>query len=175
MTLLRIEPLGKHHTRANFSSGRPELDRYIQEIAGQDMKKKAAVTYVLTAVSDTKIIGYYTLSASSVPLDDFPNEVAKKLSKYPDVPVSLIGRLAVDIKHRGGGYGKKLLMDALRVSYENSFRVASTAVIVDTKDGTSAAFYTKFGFIPFTAKVQRLFLSMKTIERLVTSLSSVPK
>lgn len=167
MTLLHIEPLGKRHLRENFSCGQPELDRYLREIASQDIKKKSAVAYVLTVGSDTEIVGYYTLSASSVPLDDFPGDVAKKLSKYPDVPVTLIGRLAVDIKHRGGGYGKKLLIDALRVSYENSLRVASTAVIVDTKGG-SVAFYKKFGFVSFTAKPQRLFLPMKTVEHLVT-------
>ena len=169
MTLLHIEPLGKRHLRENFSCGQPELDRYLREIASQDMKKKSAVAYVLTAASDVGIIGYYTLSASSVPLDDFPDDVAKKLSKYPDVPVTLIGRLAVDLKHRGGGYGKKLLIDALRVSYENSHRVASTAVIVDAKGDGSVAFYKKFGFISLTSKPQRLFLPMKTVERLVTT------
>lgn len=175
MTFLQIEPLGKRHIRAGFSCGQLALDHYIQEIASQDIKKKSAVAYVLTVGSDAEIVGYYTLSASSVPLDDFPGDVAKKLSKYPDVPVTLIGRLAVDLKHRGGGCGKKLLIDALRVSYENSLRVASTAVIVDAKGGGSAAFYKKFGFISFTAKPQRLFLPMKTVEHLVTSLSSVPK
>lgn len=167
MTLLRIEPLGKRHTRESFSCGQPALDHYIREIASQDLKKKSAVVYVLTVASDVRIIGYYTLSASSVPLDDFPDDVAKKLSKYPDVPVTLIGRLAVDLKHQNGGCGKKLLIDALRMSHENSLRVASTAVIVDAKGSASTAFYKKFGFIPFTAKPQRLFLPMKTVERLV--------
>jgi len=131
------------------------------------MKKKSAVVYVLTAEAKTEIIGYYTLSASSVPLDDFPDEATKKLSKYPNVPVTLMGRLAVDMKHRGEGYEEKLLIEALRMSYENSLRVASTAVVVDAKADESVAFYKKFGFISFTTRPQQLFLPIKTVERLM--------
>lgn len=36
--LYRVEPLGDHD-RAAFSCGKPSLDRYIREIAGQDQRE----------------------------------------------------------------------------------------------------------------------------------------
>ncbi len=167
MTRLLIEPLGKSHDRAAFSCGQPTLDTYLKEAAGQDMRKRTAIAYVLTDEGHRVICGYYTLSASSAPLGEFPHEITKRLSKYPDVPVTIIGRLAVSLEHQKKGHGESLLMDALRVSFENSFRIASAAVVVDAKNEASAAFYRRFGFIPVGARPLRLLIPMKTIEHLL--------
>jgi predicted GNAT family N-acyltransferase len=159
-----IEPLGKHHDRAAFSCGHEALDRYLRETVGQDIKKKSAIAYVLTDDNHVKIVGYYTLAASSAPLGEFPPEVAKELPKYPNVPVTLIGRMAINRSDQGRGHGESLLMDACRISYENSLRVASAAIVVDAKDDKSAAFYHGFGFISMEERPRRLFIPMKTIE-----------
>ena len=162
-----IEPLGKGHDRAAFSCGNKTLDRYFHETVGQDIKKRSAAAYVLTDGNHGKIYGYYTLAASSAPFGEFPPDVVRGLPKYPDVPVTLIGRMAINTKDQGQGYGESLLMDACRISYENSLRVASAAIVVDAKDDRSAAFYREFGFIPVAACPWRLFIPMKTIETLV--------
>ena len=43
-----IEPLGAKHDRAAFSCGNDELDSYLHKQAGQDLKKRAAVPFVIT-------------------------------------------------------------------------------------------------------------------------------
>jgi hypothetical protein len=44
------------------------------------------------------------------------------------------------------------------------------AMIVDARDDTAAAFYRKYGFIPFSGEERRrLFLPMGTIRKLVGS------
>lgn len=131
------------------------------------MKKKSSVVYVLTDESHVPILGYYTLSASSVILSSLPAELVDLLPKYPDVPVTLVGRLAIDSRYQGKGYGADLLMDALRNSFEASERVASAAVIVDAKEEEGTGFYRKYGFIPFPDRPRRLFLPMKTIEKAI--------
>jgi hypothetical protein len=48
-----------------------------------------------------KVAGYYTLAAAGIPLGDMPSELAKKLPRYPTVPVARLGRLAVDQAYHG--------------------------------------------------------------------------
>jgi len=160
-----FEPLGQQHNRAAFSCGVESLDSYLRKQAGQDARKRAAAPFVLTYDGRT-IAGYYTLSQYAIELEDVPEEVAKKLPKYPLAPATLLGRLAVSIDFRGKGLGQALLMDALYRSLALSEQIASTGVIVDAKDELAHAFYLKYGFIDLPKVDKRLFLPMATIERL---------
>ena len=160
-----IEPLGTKHDRAAFSCGNKELDSYLQTQAGQDLKKRAAVPFVITPDHRT-IAGFYTLSQYAVDLGELPEDVAKKLPRYPMVSATLLGRLATSEKFRGQGLGEKLLMDALRRALQSSRQVASAAVVVDAKDEQATAFYRRYGFIEFRRIQKRLFLPMATIAQL---------
>ena len=153
------------HDRANFSCGVEVLDNYLRHQAGQDVRKRVAVAFVLTPDGKT-IAGYYTLSQYAVELDAIPAVIARKLPKYPLVPTTLIGRLAVSSEFRGQGLGELLLMDALSRCLSGSRQVASAAVIVDAKDANAAAFYKKFGFIELPDIPNRLLLPMATVESL---------
>jgi predicted GNAT family N-acyltransferase len=160
-----VEPLGPKHDRAAFSCGVEILDAYLHKHAGQDLKKRVAVPFVITP-DGTTIAGYYTLSQYAVQLDEVPAEVAKKLPKYPIVPATLLGRLAVSVAFRGQGHGATLLMDALYRTLQHSREVASAGVIVDAKDAAALAFYTKYGFLELPRIERRLFLPMGTVEQL---------
>jgi len=162
---LYIEPLRASHDRAAFSCGVPPLGKYLQTQASQDMKKRLAAVYVLTPEGKT-IAGYYTLSAYSVRLDKIPEEIARKLTRMPEVPATLVGRLARSSAFRGQGIGEILLADALKRSLANSTHVASWTVMVDAKDANAVAFYKKYGFIEIPATPSRLFLPMETIAEL---------
>jgi predicted GNAT family N-acyltransferase len=98
-------------------------------------------------------------------LGELPKELIKKLPRYPEVPATLLGRLAIDITCRGQGLGEYLLSDALYRSLASSKEVASFAVIVDAIDERARDFYLHFNFIPFPESHNRLFLPMKTIEQ----------
>ena len=162
-----IEPLGRAHDRAAFNCGVSDLDTYLQQQAAQDMKRDVAVPYVLTLVdAPSQIAGFYTLSATSVKLGEFPDEVLKRLPRYPAVPATLLGRLAISINHRRQGLGERLLVDALHRSLAASKSVGSVAIIVDAKDEASAAFYVKYGFVRFVDSPLRLFITMKTVAAL---------
>ena len=124
-----------------------------------------AVVFVLTPDGKT-IAGFYTLSQYTVELDAVPEEIAKKLPKYPLVPATLVGRLAVSVKYRGQRLGERLLMDALHRCLMGSRQLASAAVIVDAKDDVAVAFYKKYGFLELPQVVNRLLLPMGTIEKL---------
>ncbi len=110
----QIEPLDKRHNRTTFSSGCEPLDRYLQRQASQETRRHVAVTFVLVDTERQALAGYYTLSATSIRLGDLPPETAGKLPRYPLVSATLLGRLAIDTRYQGKGWGEFLLMDALR-------------------------------------------------------------
>jgi len=161
----RIEPLGKHN-RAAFSCGKPELDRYLRERAGQEARRRVTAPFVAVVPDTGAIAGYYTLSALSVSLGYLPPDVARRLPRYPAVPATLLGRLAVDRQHQRKGLGEFLLMDALRRSLDETANVGSVAVVVDALDDEARAFYEHFDFIRLPEQPTRLFLPMATIAKL---------
>ena len=162
----RVEPLGRQHDRSAFSSGVEPLDRYLLERAGQDARRRVAVPFVLCEGKSNAVLGYYTLSALSVDVGAWPENVAQKLPKYPLVPATLLGRLAIDTRLRGKGAGEHLLMDALHKALQVSRDVASVAVVADAKDDAAVSFYRHYGFISFADQPRRLFLPMAVIEKL---------
>src|SRR5689334_16138828 len=128
------------HKKADFSCGTPLLDNYLHTQAKQDVKRKLAACFIL-ADDQNRIKGYYTLSSAAVPRAILPENVIKKLPpSYLDLPVTLMGRLAVDQAYRKQGLGEMLLMDALKRSYEASVSsVGSMAVVVDPIDQGAAS------------------------------------
>lgn len=163
---MKIEPLDrKRHDRSTFSCGVPALDAYLQRQAAQDMEKHAAVVYV-AVIEPPVIAGYYTLSQFSVDLVQLPEALAKRLPRYPVVPATLLGRLAVSRPLQGQRLGEILLFDALHRSLLQSVHLASTGVIVDSKSESATAFYQQYGFTQILNSSNRLFLPMKTIEQI---------
>jgi GNAT superfamily N-acetyltransferase len=159
----RVEALGPHHDRNSLVSGVEPLDRYFRSQAGQDARKNMAAPFVLV-LPDGAIGGYYTLSATGVKLTEFPVEITRKLPRYPLVPATLLGRLAVDQNYRGRGYGRFLLADALFRAVRSE--IASFAIIVDAKDDAACHFYERESFLPFPDQPLRLFRSMADIAKL---------
>ncbi|MUL39190.1 GNAT family N-acetyltransferase [Gloeocapsopsis dulcis] len=161
-----IEPLSSHHDRAAFCCGVEALDRYLQKQASQDARKYIAAPYVLFDKNSNVVIGYYTLCGTNIIAEELPTEIAKKLPRYPMVPATLLGRLAVDKNYRGKRLGEDLLMDALYRSFLHAKNVASMAVVVDAKDNKARSFYEHYDFIRFPDQPNRLFLPMFTIVKM---------
>jgi GNAT superfamily N-acetyltransferase len=167
MTPWRIEPLAKTHERAGFSSGAPELDRYIRELASQDVRRDVARVFVAVREDSPAVLGFYSLGACSVQRERLPLAQAKRLPHYP-VPTALLGRLAVDEAMQGKRLGAFLLMDALHRVLLASQTLAVHAVMVDAKDDAAAAFYRKYGFIALPDDARQLLLPMTTLRQLLT-------
>lgn len=158
----RIEALAKRHERAGFSCGAEVLDRYLRQQARQDAEKHVAAPFVLTDPPGAEVLGYCTLSASIVDVTDIAAGLARKLPRYPQLPVTLIGRLAVHERLKRQGCGALLLMDALHRSLTHAADIAAMAVVVDAKDDAAAAFYRHFSFAPLQRDARRMYLPMKT-------------
>jgi hypothetical protein len=109
-------------------------------------------------------IGFYTLAATSLSLGELPEPHAKRLPRYPFVPATLMGRLAVDSRHQGSGHGEFMLFDAFSRALRNE--IASYAFVVDAKDDSAAAFYLRYRFLPLVEGGPRLFVPIAEIAKL---------
>lgn len=161
---LKITTLDNNHNKKSFSCGYSMLDNYIQKQAKQDDKRDLSACFVLEEKQSKLVLGYYTLSANSINRDSFPTSISEKLPKsYQELPTILLGRLAVDMRFTGNGYGEILLLDALNKCVEISRNLGTLAVVVDPIDAKAEMFYKRYGFIllPGTGK---MFISIKTIE-----------
>jgi predicted GNAT family N-acyltransferase len=156
----------KKHIRDTFSCGEESLDNYIKKRASQELKKLVSTTFVLTDSPDNLVLGYYTISAYSIEATALDDIFAKSLPRYPLLPATLLGRLAVDKSQKGKGYGGRLLVDAMKTALDTSKRVASTALVVDAIDENAMNFYTKYGFRQFKQEPMKLYYSMTDIGKL---------
>jgi predicted N-acetyltransferase YhbS len=124
--------------------------------------------FVLTAgATSPKILGYYTLTATSVLVSELPPAALTLRIPYPEVPATLLGRLAVDSEFQGQGYGGQMLIKAGFRALSPS-APASFAMIVDPIDEAAVQFYSRFGFIAFREQPGRLFIPLQTLVRAVT-------
>ncbi|WP_165177035.1 GNAT family N-acetyltransferase [Desulfovibrio sp. ZJ369] len=155
--------------KSGFACGEAALDTYLQKLASQDMKRGFATVIVARTETDPKkIIGYYTLSAASVLLDNVPEEMARNMPRYPNIPAVRLGRLAVASGMQGQHIGSLLVLDALRRSCLNE--LAWALFLVDAKNERVAAFYEKFLFQRFADNTLHLWMHRKQAENLITQI-----
>lgn len=149
--------------RDTFSCGIPDLDIYLHRQAGQDARRRVAAPFVLLDQTGA-VAGYYTLSALGLRPGELPDDVAKKLPRYPALPATLLGRLAISRGHQGAQLGHILLVDALQRCLRNTSEVASIGVATEAYNERAKEFYLRHGFTPLKDHPNRLFISMKTVE-----------
>lgn len=162
MTIQKLENI---YIKNDFSCGYELLDNYLKKQANQDIKRKLSSCNVL--VDEQNIVkGYFTLSANSIRREELPDDLSKKLPpSYSDLPVILLGRIAIDKSMQGKGFGEILLFDALKKCLDLSNQLGILAVIVDPIDDKAISFYKSYGFIELPTS-NKMFLAMKTIEQL---------
>ena len=171
--VIKIESLDStKHYRADFYCGQTSLDNYIRKQASQDVKRKVSTVFVLIDDIDSKfnILGYYTLSSYTVEIENLEQSFAKKLPRYPQLPATLLGRLAIDNQQKSKGFGAIMLFDALKKAIAVSKQVASLAVVAEALDENAVNFYIKYGFQKFNKDSMKLYLPMKAIEDILSAI-----
>jgi GNAT superfamily N-acetyltransferase len=161
---MRIENFdAKTHDRVNFSSTSEALNDYLRTRLYQDEDRGASKGFV--AVNEdfpSTVLGYYTLSAAMIALNDIPQQQRKKMARYPALPAALIGRLAVDQRFAGQGIGPAMLVDACQRILNAD--MAISAVLVEAKDEKAASFYRHFGFTALLDDPMRMLLPLAAVK-----------
>lgn len=157
------EMLEKHYQRAFFACGESALDIYLKEQAGQDVRRYCASVVVAVEQGGNEVLGYYCLSAASVPLSSLPGEVQKRLPRYDTVPAVLLGRLAVASKMQNKGLGGDLLGNAVERACQ--YGTTWAVFLVSAKHDRAAQFYKQYGFIEFEDDPLLLWIARKQIQK----------
>ncbi|MDD2676299.1 MAG: GNAT family N-acetyltransferase [Methylacidiphilaceae bacterium] len=115
-------------------------------------------------LSNGSIGGYYTLSSTALRLAELSETVVRKLPRYPLVPATPLGRLAIHRRLQGQGCGRYLFADALHRAVRSE--IASFAVIVEAKEEAARRFYLRESFLPLPDQPMKLFRPMKHLAKL---------
>ncbi|MGA2588784.1 MAG: GNAT family N-acetyltransferase [Bryobacteraceae bacterium] len=158
MGSFNVEPLAPSHDRTTFTCGVDALDRYFQHQVGQDVRRRATACFVAREIATDRNAGFYTLAAGGVLLAEMPAPLAKRLPRYPSVPVARLGRLAVDLAYHGLRLGGALLWDA--VDRATRSEIAIYALVVDAKDEQTENFYRHHGFVALGNTARHLILPL---------------
>lgn len=136
------------------------LERYLREQAAQHHRDGVATTHVLVEpTAPARILGYYTLSAAQLLLEDLRDEDRRRLPRYP-VPAARMGRLAVAADEQGKGYGDFLLAHAVGRCLELRVQLGVRVLVVDALHDKAAAFYRSYGFRETTGNARTLYLPL---------------
>jgi ribosomal protein S18 acetylase RimI-like enzyme len=157
----RLEP---SHERELFDCGNETLNRYLRAIATQDLRRGLAVPYVATMPPSHSVVGYFTLSATSIDLGNLPEALQRRLPANAVIGASLLGRLAVDKAHQGLGIGSLMVAAAANLSFAQS-PLACVAMVVDAIDQDAVEFYKSLGFIEVPEGPRRLFLLRESLAK----------
>ena len=158
-----VEPISEFHDVSRFDCGGHEsLNDWLQRFALSNQKNESARTYIVHR--NRLVVGYYSISAGSVRVEEAPARISKGLARHP-IPVILLARLAVDKDEKGTGLGKALLKDALLRIAQAADIVGARAVLVHAIDESARRFYLHFGFEPSPIHELQLMLLMKDLRR----------
>ena len=165
--VLAPEPLSPEHDVSRFSNGvHPSLDQWLRERA-RSSEGLSARTYVVCARDEpARVVGYFCIAAAVEQRNALTS--AKLRRGMPEqVPLLLIGRLAVDAAWRGRGLGSALLTDALRRCFAASEIAGVRGVVAHAIDEAAVEFYKRHGFIRSPLGERVMLMPIETVRSLV--------
>jgi len=152
-------PPTAEHDLSTFDCGEPALNDWLRHRA---LKNESRFSRTYVVCEGNRVVAYFCISAGAVERAAAPAEVRRNA---PDtIPVSVIGRLAVNLGHAGKGLGADILSDALRRIAVASQSIGIGAVLVHGKDDAAKRFYMKCAeFIEYPEDGRTLFLPIETV------------
>lgn len=162
----RPEPLRGNHVLDGFSCGEPSLDRWLIDHARQAESAGSSRVFVTTD-DGAHVVGFHALAAGAVAPSDATTRLAKGQPSHRPIPVILLARLAVDLRHQDKGVGRSLLQDALIKADTAAESIGARAVVVHAIDHDARQWYGQFGFEPSPTDPHHLTLLMKDLRKLV--------
>lgn len=150
-------PLNDARDLSGFDSGVATLDDWLRRRARSNQAGGASRTYVV-ARGDV-VVGYYALASGAVAMTDAPGPLRRDM---PDpIPVTLLGRMAIDRAEQGRGLGTALLQDAVLRSLQVARIVGVRGLLVHAISDVARRFYLGHGFVPSPVNPMTLILSLK--------------
>ena len=147
-----------------FDSGQAALNQFLQRFALTSQKANSAQTYV--SCQKEAVVGFYSLAVGSVEPENAAPRILKGIARHP-VPVMILARLAVDLKHQGVGLGHALLRDALLRCAQAADIAGIRALLVHARDDAARQWYLNWEFEPSETDPFHLFLLLKDLKAIL--------
>ena len=174
---IEIRLLEQADDRKAFRSGDADLDSFFQKYAWQNQfRHHIGNTYLAV---ERRILGFMTVSVSSMEFERLPADLKRKLPRYP-LPVLRVARLAISEDAQGQGIGRRLMRAAFAMAIELRAKLGCAGVVVDAKRGAES-FYSSFGFEPLEiieGELQEkptprpMFLAIREVESAIKAVTS---
>jgi GNAT superfamily N-acetyltransferase len=163
------EPLVGSHDVTRFANGlHPSLDQWLRERAFVSEGLSARTYVVCASEEQERVIGYFSITAAVEQRAALPS--AKLRRGMPEqVPLLLIGRLAVDAQWRGRGLGSALLGDALRRCLAASEIAGARGVVAHAIDEAAVGFYERHGFSRSPLGERVMLMPIETVRSLIAT------
>ena len=164
------EAISRDHDRKSFDCGDADLNRFLHDHARRNHDQGASKTFLAIDSGDGKtILGFYTLSPTSIAFERTPAVVAKGLPRY-EIPMFRLGRLAVSVDWRGKGLlGGQLLLAAGRRCLRVAEETGGVGLFIDAKNERLAKWYMSYGAVPLLDQPLCLVLPFQTIRLALTA------
>jgi len=160
-------PLTPEHDLSSFDCGDPALNDWLRQRA---LKNESRFSRTYVVCDGNRVIAHFCISAGAVERTVAPGRIRRNAPNA--IPVSVLGRLAVDRRHAGKGLGADILYDALRRIAAASQTIGIAAVLVHAKDDAARRFYMRCAeFIEYPEGSRVLFLAIETV---IAAFSAVP-
>ncbi|MBS0273030.1 MAG: GNAT family N-acetyltransferase [Proteobacteria bacterium] len=164
--ILPPERLTARHDTSGFSNGKhPLLDAWLKERALESEGLSARTYVICTALA--QVVGYYAISTAMEERHALPTARLRRNLPH-QVPLLLIGRLALDVSVQGRGLGADLLADAVRRCCAASEIAGARAIIAHAIDDEAARFYRHHGFVPSPLGEHIMLLPMEMARKALT-------
>lgn len=153
---LTPRPLTVGDKLSKFHSGEESLDTWLRGRARSNERAGASRTLVSATREESRVAGYYCLSASSLQREEGPPSLTAGMPT--SIPVVLLGRLAVDLEYQRSGLGVSLLQHATVRALEAAETIGIRAILVHALTDEVVPFYERFGFTRFPGQSHTLYL-----------------
>jgi len=156
------EHVQAHHDLAAFDCGEPDLNAWLRLQALKNEARGASRTYVI-CVAGSVVVGYYALATGAIARGSATGKVRRQM---PDpIPVMIIGRLAVDLRHQARGLGYGLLRDALLRTVQVAGQAGIRAVLLHAMTADAKRFYQRAGFQESPVDPTAMMVTLADIDR----------
>lgn len=152
------ELLNAQHDLSQFDCSEFTLNKFLVSDAWGNQCSGASTTYVVCTSGTNRVVGYFSLSSGAVDREYLMGKLKRKMPK--SVPVTVLGRLAVDSSLKGQKVGSSLLKAAWQTAADQSQLVGSVALLVNSLEG-AVSFYKQFGFKPVPSDELTLVISLR--------------
>jgi GNAT superfamily N-acetyltransferase len=157
------ELLTGEHVLDNFECGEQSLDDWLKRRAQRNQASDASRCFVIC--EERAVVGYYCLSAGGIGRGAAPKALQRNM---PDqLPVLLLGRLAVDRRYHNLGLGTALLRDAMLRAVHIARDAGVFALMVHALNEPAKQFYLSRGLVQSPLQPMTLFMTLATVRKIL--------